>query len=98
MRLGSGRLAEGQDVLEQWEGELLEEILHLLIPELIAPIGARIEHRRQHALGAVLLAVEKGHKGFEGLRVVLVDDRIQPRADVERRVGRIADREETDHA
>ena len=94
----AGGFAEGDGALQQREGKLLEEILHLLVPKLVGTVGAGVEHGGEHAVGAVLLAVDKGHKGFEGFRVVLVDDRIEPRADIQCRVGRIAQGKQPDHA
>ena len=98
MGVRTGRLAKGHDPLQQRKGKLLEKILHLLVPKLVGPIRARAQHAQEHALSAILLAIDKGQKGAPGLRVVLVNGRVEARANVKRQIGRIAQRKEHDHA
>ena len=71
-----GGLAELYGPLQQRKGKLLKKVFHLLIPKLIGAARPRRQHGRQHALSAVLLAVEKLDKRRPSLGIVFVDGRI----------------------
>ena len=84
--------------LEKRKGELLKEVLHLLIPELIGAARPRRQHGRQHALSAVLLAIEELEERQPGLWIVFVDGWVQAGADVQCAIRGIAQREQHEDA